>query len=106
VLAICLVKLFYQGLTTERDLLYLFVIVYVGAVTFYSERVSTIKEVFPNIWHKTGIVISLFMLISILMYIEKSYSITFLIKSQITYSTLLFSIIFLPVAMIVRRVKR
>jgi hypothetical protein len=106
VLAICLTKLFFLGLTTERDLLYIFVIIYVGSVTYYSENIKDSQVDLPKFWHQLCKVVVVFTLISLSMYMESRYSIYFLLKSQITFTLTLISILFLPVAMIIRKVRK
>jgi hypothetical protein len=106
VLAICLTRLFFQGLTSERDLLYIFVIIYLGSVTYYSENINNSQEDTPKLWHHVCKIFIVFMLISLSMYVESRYNIYFLLKSQIAISTTLLSVMLLPVAMIIRKVRK
>jgi hypothetical protein len=106
IILICLTKAYFQGLTSERDVLYLFIIVYASAVTFYSEVVPAKKVSFSQNTSKAMFALVLVSIVFVSMYLESKYRISVVLLTRIPYNSLLFSVVFIPIAIIIRKVKR
>jgi len=104
VVAFAIINFFYQGISSERDVFYLYVMMFLFIVTSCSEE-KELKRIFlTERWQKILVAPIVFFIVSLSFYTELTYKFLIDLKSPINYDELLFSLAFLPMVILFRKV--